>query len=90
MQNFTFLEIISFFYLFIFFCIFTFIYQNFIYVTVYRTIEIVKDCSCALPLLNMLMYSKIIKLFVHVQNMPTFYTLLIEVDFILSRIKHIL
>ena len=35
--------------------------------------------------LNMLMYSKIMKTFVHVQNMPRFYTLIIEADFILSR-----
>ena len=67
MQTFTFLEIISLFFLF---CIFTLIYQNFRYVTVFRTVEIVKDCSWVLPALSMLMYSKIIKLFVHVQNMP--------------------
>ena len=51
-------------------------------------LEILKDCSWAMPSLNMLIYCKIIKPFVHVQNMPSFYTLLIEVDFILSRIKH--
>ena len=63
--------------------------QNFRYVTVFRTLEIIKDCSWAMPSLNMLMYSKLIKQVVYVQNMPSFYTLLFEVDFILSRIKHI-
>ena len=53
------------------------------YVTVFRTVEIIKDCNLAMPPLNMLMYSKIIKPFVHVQNMPRFYTVLIKVDFIL-------
>ena len=63
--------------------------QNFRYVTVFRTLEIIKDCSWAMPSLNMLMYSKLIKQVAHVQNMPSFYSLLFEVDFILSRIKHI-
>ena len=86
MQNFTFLEIISF---FLFVLHFHLYITKFRYVSVFRTVEIVKDCSWAMPSLNMLMYSKINKPFIHVQNMPSFYTLLIEVDFILSRIKHI-
>ena len=84
MQNFTFLVIIYF-----LLRIFTFIQQNFSYITAFRNVDIVKDSSWAMLSLNMLMYSKIIKTFVHVQNMPSFYTLLIEVDFILPRIKHI-
>ena len=40
---------------------FSFIYRNFKYVAVFRTVEIVKERSCAMPLLDILIYNKIIK-----------------------------
>ena len=57
---FTFSEIISFFSSFGF-AVFSFIYQNSRYVAVFITVEIVKERSCAMPSLNMLIYDKIIK-----------------------------
>ena len=54
-----------------------------------KNCRIVEDCSWAMPSLNMLMYSKIIKPVVHVQYMPSFYTLLFEVDFIFKPVVHV-
>ena len=36
------------------FAFFSFIYRNFRYVAVFRTVDIVKERSCAMPLLNIL------------------------------------
>ena len=58
-QNFTFLVIIY----FLFVAHFHLYITNFRYVTVFRTVDIVKDCSWAMLSLNTLMYSQIIKIF---------------------------
>ena len=83
-------------YLFFFFSFsftfFSFISRNFRYVAVYRTVDIVKERSGAMPLLNILIYNKIIKQTVkqavHVQNMSGLIMLQFKVNYVLSRIKH--
>ena len=70
----------------------TFILQNFRDVAIFRTVEIVKERSCAILSLNILMYNKIIKQtakpVVLFQNMSSLNLLLFEVNYVLSRIKH--
>ena len=62
------------------------------YVAVFRTVDIVKERSCAIPLLNILIYNKIIKQTVkpavYVQNMSGLNMLQFKVKYVLSRIKH--
>ena len=62
------------------------------YVAVVRTVDIVKNRSCAMPLLNILIYNKIIKQTVkpavHVQNMSGLNMLQFKINYVLSRIKH--
>ena len=56
---------------------------------VFRTVEIIKERSCAVPSLNMLIYNKIIKQtskpVVHIQNMSSLTMLQLEVNYVLSR-----
>ena len=58
----------------------------------FRTVEIVKERSWAMPFFNILIYNKVInqtaKPAVHVQNMSGLNILQIEVNYVLSRIKH--
>ena len=74
------------------FAFFSFIQRNFRYVAVFRTVDIVKERSCAMSLLNILIYNKIIKQTVkqavHVQNMSGLNMLQFKVNYVLSRIKH--
>ena len=93
-----FLKNFMFFFFLVFFCssfcfaFFSFIYLNFRYVAVFRTVAIVKERSCVMPLLNILIYNKIIKQTVkpavHVQNMSGLNMLQFKVNYVLSRIKH--
>ena len=59
---------------------------------VFRTVDIAKERSCAMLLLNILNYDKIIKQTVkpavHVQNMSGLNMLQFKVNYVLSRIKH--
>ena len=77
-----------------FFALFSFILQNFRYVAVFRPVEIVKERSCAIPSLNILIYNKVIKQTakpaVCVQNISdlNIHVLQFEVNYVLSRIKH--
>ena len=74
------------------FAFFRFISRNFMYVAVFGTVDIVKERSCAMPLLNILIYNKLIKQAVkpavHVQNMSGLNMLQFKVNYDLSRIKH--
>ena len=80
------------FFFFILFCIVQLFQQNFRYVAVFGSEEIVKERSCAMSSLNILIYNKIIKQTVkpavHVQNMTNLNMLQFEVNYVLSRIKH--
>ena len=62
------------------------------YVAVFKTVDIVKERSCAMPLSNILIYNKIIKQTVkpavHVQTMSGLDMLQFKVNYVLSRIKH--
>ena len=80
------------FFFFFLFCILQLYITKFQYVAVFRTVDIVKKRNCAMPLLYILIYNKIIKQTVkpavHVQNMSGLNMLQFKVNYVLSRIKH--
>ena len=89
---FYFFSVFFFFVFFFFFALFSFIQRNIRYVAVFRTVDIVKERSCAMLLLNILIYNKItkqtVKSAVHVQNKSGLNMLQFKINHVLSRIKH--
>ena len=86
------LSVFFFFFFFCSFCILQLYITNFKYVAVLRTVDIVKERNCAMSLLDILIYNKIItqtvKPAVHLQNVSGLNMLQFKVNYVLSRIKH--